>query len=59
MVALGGVGGATGGWENRGPEATAGGEEVALAAGLPGGPTWAHAARTTHSPAARESRTAE
>ncbi|OLC48925.1 MAG: hypothetical protein AUH82_01715 [Chloroflexi bacterium 13_1_40CM_4_65_13] len=60
----GATGGVTGGGEIRGAEAaepaeSADGEEVVFAAGVPTGPTWAHAARITHSPAAKEIRTGE
>src|SRR6266851_48532 len=53
LVVRGGVA-ITGGGEIRGPEAaeSAEGDEVALAAGVPAGPSWAQPARITHSPAA-------
>jgi hypothetical protein len=58
---LGGVGGLTGGWENRGPDAIGSndgaGVDVLLAAGLAEGPTTAQPARKTHSRAATVSRT--
>jgi hypothetical protein len=61
MVVLGGVGGLTGGWENRGPEAAeiADGVEVVLAAGVPDGPTWTQPASIKKDRAATVSRTGE
>jgi len=59
---LGGVGGVTGGWENRGPEAIGSNEgvgvEVLLAAGLAGGLS-EHPASTRQSEAATVRRTGE
>lgn len=59
---LGGVGGVTGGWENRGPEAMGSNEgtgvEVVLAAGLAGGLS-EQPDSARHSRAARVSRTGE
>jgi hypothetical protein len=60
---VGGVGGLTGGWENRGPEAMGSNEgtgvEVVLAAGLAGAPSGAQPATTRQSRAATVSRTGE
>ena len=59
---VGGVGGLTGGWENRGPEAMGSNEgtgvAVGLAAGLADGPS-EQPARTRQSRAATVSRTGE
>jgi len=60
---LGGVGGLTGGWENRGPDAIGSNEgtgvEVELAAGLADGPVSEQPAKDTQARAARVSRTPE
>jgi hypothetical protein len=60
---VGGVGGLTGGWENRGPDAIGSkegtGVEVVLAAGLADGPVTAQPAKTRQSRAATVSRTSE
>jgi hypothetical protein len=63
-VMVGGVGGLTGGWEKRGPEAMGSNEgtgvEVVLVAGLADGPpSGAQAAMTRQSRAATVSRTGE
>jgi hypothetical protein len=60
---VGGVGGLTGGWENRGPDAIGSkegtGVEVVLAAGLADGPVSEQPIRNMHSRAATVSRTGE
>ncbi len=60
---VGGVGGLTGGWENRGPEAMGSNEgtgvEVVPADGVAGGPNWEQPASTRQSRAATVSRTGE
>jgi hypothetical protein len=60
---VGGVGGVTGGWEKRGPDAIGSkegtGVEVELAAEFAGGPITEQPARTKHSRAVTVSRTGE
>jgi hypothetical protein len=60
---VGGVGGLTGGWEKRGPDAIGSkegtGVEVVLVAGLADGPVNEQPAMTKHSRAATVTRTGE